>query len=51
MEALIEQVRQKLKNAGIPTDYDRPSSDAWRSLKDEIAGARRCASQKNWPLI
>jgi deoxyribose-phosphate aldolase len=46
MEALIEQGRQKLKNVGIPADYDRPSSDAWRSLEDEIAGAQKVRQPK-----
>jgi len=43
---MIEQARKKLKNAGIPTDYERPSNDAWRSLNDEVVGARKVREPK-----
>lgn len=46
MEALIEQIEQKLKSLGVPSNCNRPSSDAWRSLNDEISGARKVRESK-----
>lgn len=47
MENLIEQIKRKLKNSKIPTDCNRPSSDAWELLQDEIAGAQKVRQPKD----
>jgi len=47
MKALIEQIEQQLKNSGIIIDSDGTSSDTWRSLKEEIAGAGKIRAPKD----
>ncbi|MBU1355080.1 MAG: deoxyribose-phosphate aldolase [Candidatus Edwardsbacteria bacterium] len=46
METLIEQIKQKLKNSGVPADCERPLSGVWKSVKDEIAGAQKVTDSK-----
>ncbi len=43
----IEEISKNLKQAGIRVDYSRSASQAWRSLEEELAGAKRVSGAKD----